>query len=930
MADYKLRIIVEGEDRASAPLGKASGALNNIFQIAGGNLLARGIESGTRALVGMAGGVNALVTGSADLTAQIDFIGATAGATGAEVDQLGQLIASLGMDEALKVDALGAADAVELLVRNGMSLEDIMAGGARGTVLLANATKADFGVAADIATDAMAQFGIGAEDMGMVANQISGVLSNSKFDINDYALAISQSGGAAASAGLEYDDYNAILATTAYMFNSGSDAGTSLKNFLQALTPGTNAAADKMRALGLYTGLTGDEFEKVQGKISKTNDKISALDPTSKNYQKKLAELNDELAILQSSLVAGNSAFFDQEGQLESGATIADALANAMGNLTEEARAEALETLFGTDASRIAIALLEQRGVKVNELKDAIGNVDSEERARAMMDNLSGDMEIFDGVVDTLKQNVGAELEPTWRVAFQSMTGIVSRFSPQIVGLAGTVAGALTPAIEGWATSISGGLDAAFAAFDAAGGGLAGALAGLGSVSGAVVTVDAEAQITTVDWNADGVPDWTYDANAQVFSLDWNGDGVPDFTYDAKAGIVSVDWFGLMGEATGLYTYNASAGVTTVDWTFGQSGEDGLSYTYEAGAGVTSVDWVSGVTGTKYYYDAGAQVLESSVLWGGWTATYNAKAQIYSKDVLWGAWTYTYDAGARIGGESVLWGAFSYVYDAEANITTVTTPAGTTFQVEGTYSVTDFLFDTSNGPLSDWVWPVLPVWAWPTYAVWKWADYPTFEWPAYSTFTWPSYEAWIWPALPVWAWPTYAAFAWPDYSAWTWPDYKTWTWASYPAFTWPAYVTWAWPAYTKWAWTTYPTWTWPAIPTPGWLSSLLNWKPSLPSFLGGGGGGAGSGTTTDTAPGGAGALGKRRTRGGVTLVGEFGPELVDLPRGARIFSNYESRQMAGAAAGMGGAVINIHATVSGQGDEVRLARRVADILNGRR
>ena len=45
------------------------------------------------------------------------------------------------------------------------------------------------------------------------------------------------------------------------------------------------------------------------------------------------------------------------------------------------------------------------------------------------------------------------------------------------------------------------------------------------------------------------------------------------------------------------------------------------------------------------------------------------------------------------------------------------------------------------------------------------------------------------------------------------------------------------------------------------------------------------------------AAGTDNWRGGLTWVGESGPELVSLPRGSQIYSNQESRAMAGVTIG---------------------------------
>ncbi|MEZ4622076.1 MAG: hypothetical protein R2867_42120 [Caldilineaceae bacterium] len=51
--------------------------------------------------------------------------------------QLKGLIQDLGLDPKLKVSATEAADAIEMLGRNGLRMDDILSGAARSTVLLA-------------------------------------------------------------------------------------------------------------------------------------------------------------------------------------------------------------------------------------------------------------------------------------------------------------------------------------------------------------------------------------------------------------------------------------------------------------------------------------------------------------------------------------------------------------------------------------------------------------------------------------------------------------------------------------------------------------------------------------------------------------------------------------------------------------------------
>ena len=76
------------------------------------------------------------------------------------------------------------------------------------------------------------------------------------------------------------------------------------------------------------------------------------------------------------------------------------------------------------------------------------------------------------------------------------------------------------------------------------------------------------------------------------------------------------------------------------------------------------------------------------------------------------------------------------------------------------------------------------------------------------------------------------------------------------------------------------------------------------------------------------AIGTSSWRGGMTWVGETGPELVSLPPRTRIFNPDESMALAGA--GGGDVYVTINATVADSIDVQQMAYRVADILRRRR
>ncbi|MCB0070691.1 MAG: phage tail tape measure protein [Caldilineaceae bacterium] len=425
MADYKIRLIVEGVDRASGALGGALGSLQRIGEFAAGNLLARGIESAVRGAAAVAGTLGGWVVEAGNFDAQIDSIMSKLGGTAQDAGKLRDLIYELGIDPNLKVSTQEAADAVEMLVQNGLSLDDVLGGAARSTVLLANATGADFSRAADIATDAMAVFGLGAEDMQGAVDSIAAVTVNSKFDINDYALALAQGGAAAQIAGLSMEEFNTAVVAMSSFFNSGSDAGTSFKTMMQRLVPQTDEAADAMRSLGLnFTNADGsmksmaeiagelnrvfqgqvtfsstvggrtaaqaDELKRLQGVYGRTQAAIRDYETgvkgatySDEKRQKKLDELRATLAATEQAM----QPLLEITGQQ----------VQTTRALTEEEKIRYLTTIFGADAMRAAAALAGYSEEEFAALMETLGESDAELAAAQRMDNLAGDMEIFRG-----------------------------------------------------------------------------------------------------------------------------------------------------------------------------------------------------------------------------------------------------------------------------------------------------------------------------------------------------------------------------------------------------------------------------------------------------------------------------------------------------------------------------------------------------
>ncbi|MBA4181987.1 MAG: phage tail tape measure protein, partial [Anaerolinea sp.] len=161
----------------------------------------------------------------------------------------------------------------------------------------------------------------------------------------------------------EFGDFSTIIAATASSFNSGSDAGTSFKTFLGGLTPETKAARKAFAELG-----------------------ITAKD--------------------------GSNRFFDAAGNLKSMAEVTQILHDATANLTEEQKSQALTTIFGTDAMRMAGAISQLTGEQIATMNQTMKDTSAADVAAVRMGNLKGSMEALKGSIEVIQIEIGTKLLP--------------------------------------------------------------------------------------------------------------------------------------------------------------------------------------------------------------------------------------------------------------------------------------------------------------------------------------------------------------------------------------------------------------------------------------------------------------------------------------------------------------------------------------
>ncbi|MEP9401856.1 phage tail tape measure protein [Sphingomonas sp. VNH70] len=315
---------------------------------------------GTAATIGItlpfAGMIAAIDDGAGAYEAAMNKVAAALPDAPAEqLDALSDAARKLG--PAVGKNATEAAGAVDALARAGVSAEDILGGALDSTLKLSAAGMTDAGNAAGLVTDIMGQFEKKADDLPDVMTNVIGVLDATKMEFDDLRLGIGQGGAIAAAAGVDFLDFSTSLAATATQFASGADAGTSFKTYIQSLVPKSKEAEAAMKRLGL--------------------------------------------------------SFFDAQDRMKPMGDQAEMLRQQLAGLSDKDRTDALNTIFGADAARTAIGLMQQGREGFEKYRAAVANGDVNAKVAKAMEGT---------------EQAGKNIANAWlelKIAFGIDTGLV-------------------------------------------------------------------------------------------------------------------------------------------------------------------------------------------------------------------------------------------------------------------------------------------------------------------------------------------------------------------------------------------------------------------------------------------------------------------------------------------------------------------------
>jgi TP901 family phage tail tape measure protein len=336
-------------------------------------------------------GVGLAIAKYAEFDKAMSEVQAATHETAGNMGLLREAAIAAGADTAFS--AKEAADAIGELSKAGVSTKDILGGALGGALSLAAAGSLDVADAAELAATAMTQFGLAGTDVPHIADLLAAGAGKAQGSVEDLGMALKQSGLVAASTGISIEETTGGLAAFASAGLIGSDAGTSFKTMLQALTPSSKEAKAEMERLG-----------------------ISA---------------------------------YDQQGKFIGLSKFAGNLRDSLIELSDEQRAASQKIIFGSDAVRASNVLYEQGAEGISAWTERVNESGfAASTAAIKQDNLSGDLEKLGGSFDTVLIQGGGGAATALRGLVKGLEGMVDalgkvkpEFLSLAVGMAGTVGG---------------------------------------------------------------------------------------------------------------------------------------------------------------------------------------------------------------------------------------------------------------------------------------------------------------------------------------------------------------------------------------------------------------------------------------------------------------------------------------------------------
>ena len=345
-----------------------------------GSTIQSGLGTAATAVAGAVAAATAAVVafGTASVKTGMDFdsamsqVAATMGTTTEEIGQLRDF--ALEMGATTSFTATEAAEALNYMALAGYSADQSMEM-LPNVLNLAAAGNIDLARASDMVTDAQSALGLSMEETNTMVDQMAKTSSTTNTSVAQLGDAILTIGATAQTVHGGTQELTQVLGLLADNGIKGAEGGTHLRNVILSLQSPTDKAAVALQELG-----------------------VSA---------------------------------YDNNGNFRSLEDIFQDLTGSLDGLTEQERQEALSTIFNKTDLASVNALLGTDKERWDEVAEAIDGAtgSAQKMAETQLDNLAGDVTLFQSALEGAKIVISDQVTPTLREFVQFGTNAVTELS---------------------------------------------------------------------------------------------------------------------------------------------------------------------------------------------------------------------------------------------------------------------------------------------------------------------------------------------------------------------------------------------------------------------------------------------------------------------------------------------------------------------
>ena len=313
------------------------------------------IAGATTAVVGFAG---TSVRAGAEFDSSMSQVAATMGTTVDQIENLRDFAQEMGSTTAFS--ATQAADALNYMALAGYDAETSMEM-LPNVLNLAAAGGIDLARASDMITDAQSALGLELPETTAMVDQMARAASMSNTSVEQLGDAFLTIGATAANLQGGTNELATVLGVLADNGIKGAEGGTHLRNMILSLTNPTNTAGDVLDELGIH--------------------------------------------------------IYDTEGNMRSMVDIIYDLQQSMEGMTQAEQDAAVGAIFNRADMASVNALLSTEITRYDELSEAIGNSTgaASDMADTQLDNLAGDVTLFQSALEGAQIAISDALTPTLR-----------------------------------------------------------------------------------------------------------------------------------------------------------------------------------------------------------------------------------------------------------------------------------------------------------------------------------------------------------------------------------------------------------------------------------------------------------------------------------------------------------------------------------